>query len=79
MHVLKKNSAQDVHILLDNCAKKFQIYLAHLVRVKNQRERIQEIRDSLKPNKYFLLSDCKIKFDHFYFREKTLERFGKKG
>ena len=79
VHVLKKHSEQDVHVLLDNCAEKFQLYLAHLVRVHNQRERIQEIHDGLKPGECLILMDYKMKFDPVYFREKTLEHFGKKG
>lgn len=68
----------DLHHLVDNCAEKFKLFMAHLIRVENQRQRIKDIYESLGSDECLIIMDYKIKFEPVYFREKMVENFGKK-
>ena len=55
------------------------LYLGHCVRVKNQRDCIDEIMASLLEHEAMAVMDFKMKFESMYFREKTTDIYGKKG
>ena len=64
---------------MDDCAEKIKLFIAHLMRVQNQRQQINGLYDDMEPGECLILIDYKMKFEHVYFREKTVEYFGKKG
>src|SRR5688500_11435832 len=77
-YFIKKYINPDLYTLLDNCMEIFLLFMAHLLRVKNQRIRIKEIYNTLGSNECLILMDYKMKFEPVYFRETTIEHFGKK-
>jgi len=66
-------------VLLSDAMEKLMLYLGHRVRVKNQRDRIDEIMASLSEHEAMVVMDFKMKFESLYFREKTTDFYGKKG
>ena len=70
-------------LILDECQQKVVLYMGYIVRVINQRQCIEKGINGIGKNKnkkrYWIVMDYKIKMVPVYFREKTLEHFGKKG
>lgn len=82
MHYLKKQVPEDAlekRNILDDCKEKIFLYMAHLVRVHNQRKRLNAIYKNLADDECVMAMDYKMKFEELRFREKTNEHYGKKG
>ena len=67
------------HELLNDCKEKLQLYFGHRVRVANQRMHINDILKNLGDNEVMIVMDFKMKFEAMYYREKTIDFYGKKG
>ena len=80
-HDLKNAVEGSQHELLADCQSKVSLYMGHIVRVVNQRLAIKDELDQLQqhPNRAYVVIDYKMKMIPVYFREKTLEHYGKKG
>lgn len=65
-------------LLLDVKAK-YKLYLAHKVRMSNQRLRINNIFASLTIKQALIVVDFKMKFIPMFWRETTLQHYGKRG
>jgi len=65
--------------LLDDCTHKIHLYRGHRIRVRNQREAIDELLDGLLLNQALIVLDFKMKFEAMYYREKTTDFYAKKG
>ena len=66
VHYIKRFIREDLHKLVDNCVEKVKLYMAHLIRVSNQRNRIKAIHDGLQPDECLILIDYKMKFEPIY-------------
>jgi hypothetical protein len=69
------------HNLLKECQHKVLLYMGHTVRVVNQRIAVKKELGVLHnhPNRAYVVIDYKMKMLPVYFREKTLDHYGKKG
>ena len=75
--------------VLDEVRDKFYLFMGHRVRVTNQQRAIQGIHEELQkscPKEIngrtkcaVVVLDFKMKFEASYFREKTVESYGKRG
>ena len=80
---------ESVKDVLLECRTKFHLFMGHRIRVTNQQMHIQKIHDDIRAScprrtngsttKGILLVDFKMKFESLYFREKTVENYGKRG
>jgi hypothetical protein len=66
------------HALLNECNLKLQLYFGHRIRVLAQREAIDELLQRLPLDQALIVMDFKMKFEAMYYREKTLDFYGKK-
>ena len=79
MQYLKTQVQECHHRMLNDCNDKINLYLGHRVRVHVQRVNIKEIMDNLKYSEAMIIMDFKMKFEAMYYREKTVDFYGKKG
>jgi len=78
------SSATDV---IGDCIIKARLFMGHQLRVVNQQLAIEDINENMKHeceengklDKAVLVIDFKMKLEPVYFREKTLEHYGKRG
>jgi hypothetical protein len=78
---------QSLTFVLSDCSEKAKLFLAHRLRVVNQQvaiaQVIQELRtECLSSNccsRALVVMDFKMKQEPMYFREKTVEHYGKRG
>jgi hypothetical protein len=77
-HVLVLERNPNTHLLKD-VKEKFKLYLGHKVRTLNQRKRIEEIMQSMSDDEAMIVIDYKMKFNPLYWRETTLQHYGKRG
>lgn len=81
------NEAAATLRVVDDCALKVKLFLGHRVRVINQqlaiRKQIEEMKQRCLENcgsdEAVLTIDFKMKLEPLYFREKTVEHYGKRG
>ena len=64
--------------LLNDCREKILLYMGYRVRVKNQRDAIDNIVEKMKDHQAVALMDYKMKFECKCHREKTSDFYGKK-
>ena len=72
---------------LDGCLQKTQLFMGHRLRVLNQQHAIKKMQDEMMMNclqnetvnECVILLDYKMKFEPVYFREKTVDHYGKRG
>jgi hypothetical protein len=67
------------HAFLNDCNLKLQLYCGHRIRVLAQREAINELLQQLPSDQEHIVMDFKMKFEAMYYREKTLDFYGKEG
>jgi hypothetical protein len=68
------------HALLNYCNLKLQLYCRHRIQVLAQRKAIDELLQRLPSDQAHITMDFKMMFEAiFYYREKTLDFYGKKG
>lgn len=67
------------HALLNDCNLKLKLYCGHRIRVLAQREAIDKLLQRLPSDQAHIVMDFKMKFEAMYYREKTLDFYGKKG
>jgi hypothetical protein len=71
------------HAVLDDCSHKFHLYMAHRMRVANQRSAIAELLRKMhleqQDDHAHVHMDYKMKFEPMYHAEKTLQHYGKRG
>jgi hypothetical protein len=81
--VIKSVVNEKHHDVLDDCSHKFMLYMAHRMRVANQRssiaERLQQVRDDQQYDHAHVHMDYKMKFEPVYHNEQTLQHYGKRG
>ncbi|OWZ07939.1 hypothetical protein PHMEG_00019596 [Phytophthora megakarya] len=73
--------------VLTDSAKKIELFLGHRIRVRNQQLALQRAADEVKArcdfNKFsdeaIVILDFKMKLEPLYFREKTVDHYGKRG
>ena len=80
------DAAQSAIKALIGCEEKAMLYMGHRMRVTNQQMSIQKIFDHMKDEcvnngkKLCVITlDYKMKLDPLYFREKTVDHYGKRG
>lgn len=78
-HLLRYNLSNTHHDILSDSEQKAKLLMGHLLRVHNQRKRIQQLHDHLQTHDAMLVMDYKMKYEPVYFREKTVEHYGKRG
>ena len=69
------------------CTEKVTLFMGHRIRVTNQQIEIQKILDSMKDrclsgeksNECLITIDYKMKLEPIYYREKTVDHYGKRG
>ena len=84
---LTKTEESGVREVLEDCQRKLQLYMGHRVRVINQQRAIKRVIDNMRehcernkePEDAIVVLDYKMKFEAMYFREKTIEHYGKRG
>jgi hypothetical protein len=67
--------------------EKIQLFTGHRLRVLNQQKQLQKVADEMKERRAengisdeaIVVLDYKMKFDPLYFREKTVDHYGKRG
>jgi hypothetical protein len=72
---------------LDGCQMKAQLFMGHRLRVLNQQTAIRKMHTEMErnclhngfSNECVVLLDYKMKFEPVYFREKTVDHYGKRG
>ena len=71
------------HSVLDDCSHKFHLYMAHRIRVANQRSAISELLHRMhidqRNDHAHVHMDYKMKFEPVYHNEQTLQHYGKRG
>jgi hypothetical protein len=80
-------SDQSLQHVLSDCSNKAKLYLAHRVRVINQQMAIAQVVQDIRADcavsgccsKALVVVDFKMKQEPMYFREKTVEHYGKRG
>ena len=70
MDYLTFQAPEATHNLLSNCREKVQLHLEHRVRIKNQREAIENVIEFLNSNKTVVLMDLKMNFKMEHYRGK---------
>jgi len=78
---------RSVSIALQNCLLKAKLFMGHRVRVVNQQRAIKALYEEMKIHcieKGFseialIIIDFKMKLDPIYWREKTVDHYGKRG
>ncbi|XP_040571304.1 uncharacterized protein [Lepeophtheirus salmonis] len=78
-YFVKKFVNANLHTLVDNCAEKSKLYMAHLIRVENQKQRLKKIYEGIEPDECLILMDYKKRSDPMSFGEKTVNQFGRQG
>lgn len=77
----------DANQVLEDATEKFQLFMGHRIRVVNQQLAINGILERMKnmceisgsSDEAMVILDYKMKFEALYFREKTVEHYGKRG
>ena len=79
---------RDAHYVIEECERKFQLFMAHKARCANQNKAIEEIHSKLKRQctssngneiTAVMIGDYKMKFEAMSSRETTLDHYGKRG
>lgn len=69
-------------VILD-CQRKLKLYMAHRVRVVNQRKHIDQLLEDMVSQKRYdhahFVIDFKMKFEPVYHMEMTVQHYGKRG
>ena len=79
LQYIKDNSDRKHSTVVDDCAEKLKLYMGHRRRVVNQRKRIAQVMQEMDEQTAYIVIDYKMKFNAMYYREKTVEHFGKRG
>jgi len=89
--LLSSRGADDVHPstlkLVDDCSEKARIFLGHRLRTINQQLAIQRLVEEMEEKclhtksatEAIVTLDYKMKLEPLYFREKTVDHYGKRG
>lgn len=73
--------------VVQECSLKAKLFLGHKLRVINQQMKLQQMKDDMQASciahegsaEAIVLLDFKMKFEPIYFREKTVDHYGKRG
>ena len=85
---IDKHKTNDAIEVIDECQKKFQLFMAHKARCSNQNNAIEEIHQKMKQDCInsngkdvvaLMIGDYKMKFEPMSQRETTLDHYGKRG
>ena len=78
---------EDILEIVGDCRRKFYLFMGHRVRSVNQKRAIDKIKRETKErcqegkggDEALVVIDFKMKFEATYFREKTVDHYGKRG
>jgi hypothetical protein len=74
---------QQHHNVIQDCRRKLILYMAHRVRVVNQRKHIDKLLEDMVSQKRYdrahFFIDFKMKFEPVYHMEMTVQHYGKPG